>query len=121
MSLRSKLMSMIQWQLGDGSTVTVFGEPWFQNALDCVPQNAVQRTLKVNQLLLENGQAWDIDKTIQTLGSQACVQIISSCDVPNQQAGTDRLIFTHSKNGEFSVKQAYNNVRKETMEQGWSN
>lgn len=104
MNSREKLGVMLQWQIGDGENVSVFGEPWFQGALSIMPQDAQQKSMKVCQLVREDRGGWDMEKIMQLLGNQACLQIISTHEAPMQQNGSDRLIFKHTVHGSFTVK-----------------
>lgn len=111
MNLREVLITIVKWEVGDGAGVKAYGEPWFENALQFIPQNSEQRALTVRDLVNQEQGGWDMGRIMQEFGHQACVQIISGLDPPAPHKGSQRLIFSLTTDGEYSVKRAYNHIR----------
>ncbi|XP_078152638.1 uncharacterized protein LOC144547828 [Carex rostrata] len=111
MKLRTLLLPMIKWCIGDGEKCEVFGQPWCPEALCTMPQNVNQRDITISELTGQEEDTWDVNRLIDLFGMQGCVRIISALTPPKPQAGEDKLIFTQSTNGSFQVKDAYSHIR----------
>lgn len=73
-----------------------------------------QAATRVSDLILEeeNGERnWDLDTMTELLGFVHTMQIISTVQLPRGE-GVDRLIFSPSTNGEFSVSKAYRHMKE---------
>ncbi|KAJ4812794.1 Ribonuclease H-like superfamily protein [Rhynchospora pubera] len=84
------------------------GQPWMELWAQFPPQNAVQRRMKVADLLSQQRHGWDNEKLIQVFGFHGALFI--AITYPNDLVFSnrrDRLLFTPAKNGEFSIKGAY--------------
>jgi hypothetical protein len=114
MALRDRLLPLVQWKVGNGDTITLFGQPWFPGALNFEPPNHSASKLTLKDLVTSEG-TWDGEKLIDLVGHQGCLQIISSITTPNDQAEKDRMLFTLSPNGDYSVKRAYNHLRGQNL------
>lgn len=107
LALREHLQSMVAWQLGDGSICRIFAEPWFPQALSHTPQTQQDRLATVNSLVDEGTGLWKVDLIAGRFRYAAAMAIISNIRPPTQGRGTNRLIFSLSSNGLYSVKKAY--------------
>lgn len=107
MGLRAKLLPMIHWEIADGETCNVFGEPWFQDFIQFGVGPAGHRNLKVCQLKEAGTDSWDVELLSQLFGYTTTMCILSSVKPPAGQKGADRLIFDPAHNGAYSVKKAY--------------
>lgn len=85
MALRDRLLPLVQWKVGNGDTITLFGQPWFPGALNFEPPNHPASKLTLKELVTSEG-TWDSEKLIDLVGHQGCLQIISSIPTPNDQA-----------------------------------
>lgn len=110
MRQRETLLTMISWEVGDGSLCEAFGQPWFQNSIQFRAQGRDQRSLLLKDLVVQETGQWDVHKLVELFGFQASVIITSTVASPREEAGRDRLRFKESPNGNFSVKGAYRNL-----------
>lgn len=110
MGLREKMLSLIQWKIGDGNDCTVFGQPWFDQATRHLPQNRQHKNLLIRDLKGPIEGTWDIECLINLFGHQLCMQIIGNIQPPSDNRGNDVIIFKPAKNGIYSVKHAYNQL-----------
>lgn len=94
----------------------VFCESWFQNAIQYRSNNSSQNAITVDHLRSEETGGWDMERIIELLGNQACVQIIGECEPLTIEEEPARLVFKLTVHGEFSVKYAYNNLRTEAIQ-----
>ncbi|XP_078174439.1 uncharacterized protein LOC144568085 [Carex rostrata] len=113
MGLRTKLVPLLTWKLGDGGTCTIFAQPWYQQGIQPIPSCQADRQLKVKDLVDDSGR-WNVEKMTGLLGLQASVQILATVKPSVPIGAADRLIFTPSKDGNFSVKKAYTAIRDQT-------
>jgi hypothetical protein len=104
---RSLLQAGLIWRIGNGVSVDVWRDRWIpreglQRPLGHKPQTSVS---KVAELLLPDGQGWDIGK-LNELFYEGDVEDIMR--IPVGRAGTeDYIAWNQTKNGIFSVKSAY--------------
>lgn len=107
LALRENLQPMISWKLGDGSMCTIFAQPWFPQALSHDSQTYSDRSDTVNQLVDEETGNWNVERISGRFGYAAALWIVSNLRPPAPGRGPDKLIFSLSQNGDFSVKKAY--------------
>lgn len=88
MHLREKLLEMIHWHIGDGKGVHVFGEPWFQNALQYSPTCALQASMTVNQITKEGEEGWDVEKNYAHFGESGLYPDIGELRSSKVRGGT---------------------------------
>lgn len=110
MRVRSKLLSILCWSVGNGEKCQVFNQPWFPGAEEFFAQSRQNSNMKLTDLLLEGAQGWDVNKLIECFGHQASITIISHVKPPSPGAGQDRLLFQLSPNGAYSVSNMYKHM-----------
>ena len=111
MSLRSKLLPLLSLNLVSGDC-SAFGQPWSAVTMHHVPQNMAQMQLKVKDLIDGETGCWDVQQLITCFGHMACMHILGTVRPPGNgldqdEHGRDKLIFSLTANGNFSVKQMY--------------
>ncbi|KAJ4774066.1 Ribonuclease H-like superfamily protein [Rhynchospora pubera] len=107
MDVRQVIQGHITWQLGDGMKCKIYGQPWHGLWLLLKPGSVSQRRLVVSQLLAQTG-GWNNEKLIQEFGFATALYIALSIQPPQLNSNRDdRLIFTYAKNGQFTLKMAY--------------
>ncbi|XP_078179544.1 uncharacterized protein LOC144573643 [Carex rostrata] len=110
MALRSKLMPLLSWKIGDGGDCRVYGQPWFPGAMDFEGGTVENRRLVIRDLGdLEQG-GWDVDQLVQRFGYQNSIHILSNIQPPSNNNGNDIMVFHPSANGTFSVKHMYHEL-----------
>lgn len=107
LALRDHLQEIVTWQLGDGEVCKIFAQPWFSQALSHLPQSREDRIAMVNQLVDPESGQWRVDLIAGRFGYSAALTIISNVRPPGPGRGSDRLIFTLTSDGNYSVKKAY--------------
>lgn len=107
MGLRDVLLPNIKWELGDGRSCLIRGDPWCGEAMREIPR----RSETVRVLVNEETGLWDCDRIIVELGNVACLQILSNIRPPSDDRGPDRLIYGLSSNGQYYVKACYNSLK----------
>lgn len=107
MRLRDSLAPWLTWRLEDRENCSAFAQPWFEGALNFLPQSSTDREMKVRDLLNEEGNLWDVNRLSDLFGYVKSLEIVQNVQPPITSAGMDVLVFKHSSNGDFSVKKAY--------------
>ncbi|KAJ3685510.1 hypothetical protein LUZ61_014674 [Rhynchospora tenuis] len=105
---REVMKDKVTWQIGDGTKCKAVGQPWHEMWSHFSPNNAAQRRVTVAQLTGTEGRGWNNQKLIELFGFYGALYLAMT--FPNGPLLTnrhDRLIFTPSKNGLFTIKAAY--------------
>ncbi|XP_078154682.1 uncharacterized protein LOC144550407 [Carex rostrata] len=115
MSLRSKLLPLLSLNLVSGDC-SAFGQPWSAVTMQHVPQNMAQMQLKVKDLIDDETGCWDVQQLINCFGHMACMHILGNVRPPGtgldqDEQGRDKLIFSLTANGIFSVKKMYEHLK----------
>lgn len=95
MRLRDKLILMIQWKIGDRLLCNAIREPWCLAAISIQLENAIQRRMKVVELVNPQNLLWDAEKLIQLFGYANSVQIMAHLKPPTRDSGPDSLSRFH--------------------------
>lgn len=82
MNLMEKLLPLIKWNLANGAGCTVFGQPWFQDAVSFEPQNARQGLILVRDLVDHATSSWDVENLMQLFGLSRAMNISSTVRPP---------------------------------------
>lgn len=108
MHARSDIRSHVQWLLGNGKKCHVFDEPWFENWWTSDPISPSLRKLTVHQLRTTQGDEWDTIRLTEIMGVEKTNAILRQYAHHNFSLHIeDRLFFTFSQNGVFTVRGAY--------------
>lgn len=108
MGLRPLLENHIAWKIGYGENIPIFSQPWLPGWSDLSATTAHQRRERVASLLVAQSRNWNFDALQQLLGYSRALQIATLDSTrPSPYPSEDKLIFTYSKNGAFSVRKAY--------------
>ncbi|KAL8134789.1 hypothetical protein AgCh_009705 [Apium graveolens] len=126
---RDEVLQGYRWVVGDGGTIKCNQDPWLVGKNDFkVDQTRpyVDRNMKVNQLFLPGSREWDANK-VRNLFSGIDASLILSTRIPALPA-TDRLAWSKTTNGKYSVKTGYQlwharniGVGSISQSNGWSN
>ncbi|KAJ4751158.1 Ribonuclease H-like superfamily protein [Rhynchospora pubera] len=85
------------------------GQPWFDMWAHFPPTNAAQRRITISQLVDDESGNWNNQKLIELYGFYGALYIAMSYpNGPPLSQRQDTLIFTFNRNGQFSIKGAYN-------------
>lgn len=113
MNLREKLVPMLTYKIGRGEDCKVFGQPWFEGSINFVPSNWDDYKLVLNDLLLEEGQGWDMGALMDLFGYQGTMRVLQEVKPPNENSNSgDALLFKNTSSGQFSVKEMYKELRR---------
>lgn len=115
MRLRERLLPWIRWNLGNGEVCGALSQPWFEGAMQVRSQLGRQRNLTVSNLIDQNTGLWLSDLLVELFGYQNAVHILSSVPPPCQQGPNDRLMFSHTSSGTYTVKKGYALLRESTQ------
>ncbi|KAJ3707701.1 hypothetical protein LUZ61_011406 [Rhynchospora tenuis] len=114
---REVLKENVKWQIGDGQKCRAVGQPWHDLWYNFSPTNAAQRKVTIAQLVGADGRGWDTQKLITLFGFYGALYLAMT--FPNGlllSHRQDRLIFTPSRNGQFTIKAAYHLLRSNTTQ-----
>ncbi|KAJ4796181.1 RNA-directed DNA polymerase (reverse transcriptase)-related family protein [Rhynchospora pubera] len=107
MDARQNIQQHIVWQLGDGTKCQAFGQPWHGLWHLTSPSSSRQNNLLVSDLVNPVG-GWNNEKLIHEFGFATALYIVISAKPPQVQSSReDRIIFSYAKNGQFSLRKAY--------------
>lgn len=108
MNNRAIMANNTRWVIEDGRKCHIFGQPWFNNWQTIVQNERSQSQLKVRYLFNYTNQAWDRSRQVEVFGQQTASQFEEEFRNKILYPGIeDKLMFTWARNGEFSVKRAY--------------
>ncbi|KAJ3694855.1 hypothetical protein LUZ60_000232 [Juncus effusus] len=107
-----------------GGQLKIYGDPWFPNWRNYVPQTNFHRNTNITYLINNETQQWDLQK-LTTLYSEADINQISQIPfdpILNEEV-QDRFIWRETRHGEFKVKDAYKVLfsKREQLDLGNSN
>ena len=91
------------WQVGDGRMFGVTSHKWLPNTPVFLSEPDVE--LKVCDLINQNTGQWDRGNILATFTPRTCVEILAT--PLNHLDSQDVLVWTESKDQNFSVKTAY--------------
>ncbi|XP_045802597.1 uncharacterized protein LOC123896226 [Trifolium pratense] len=99
---------MVRWSIGNGTNIKVMSEPWLREANRAwisSPQDQGVYNFYVNDLLLPDMKIWDREKIESIFPMYVAKRIL---EVPLfNMVDEDKLIWTDSTNGNYSVKSGY--------------
>ncbi|KAE8732108.1 hypothetical protein F3Y22_tig00002237pilonHSYRG00293 [Hibiscus syriacus] len=107
--------SFISWSVGDGASTRFWHDNWLPKLGRLSNWKQESITIEDNLMVCDVSQSnssWNWNFIRQTL-QPSTFQHILNVQPPNPNANTDRCSWFHGKNGEFSVKSAYNLITKE--------
>lgn len=105
---RKVLNTGLIWSIGNGQNINVWRDPWISdggNPYVISEHGGDQNNLMVRDLLREDYSGWDVD-TVQALFSLEEAGRILKLPLRRLQ-GPDRLVWSFTKNGIYSVKTGY--------------
>ncbi|KAJ4783987.1 RNA-directed DNA polymerase (reverse transcriptase)-related family protein [Rhynchospora pubera] len=109
----SKAKYLKDESFGDELACKVFGQPWHDLWRLVKFSSGRQKILRVSDLLSQTGE-WDNEKLIQEFGFATALFIAISVRPPIVNTGReDKLIFSYARNGQFTLRKAYQLVASE--------
>jgi exonuclease III/ribonuclease HI len=105
---RCLLEAGLVWRVGDGKNIGIWTDRWVPAAPGGFLQSPVQvldRDAKVSELLDTTTNWWNMS-LIRDIFSVEEADLIGRQAV-SPRSGMDRLVWSHTKNGEFTVRSAY--------------
>ncbi|KAJ4804033.1 RNA-directed DNA polymerase (reverse transcriptase)-related family protein [Rhynchospora pubera] len=110
--VKSDFANSVQWLIGDGENCAALGTPWVEGWQSNNPTTRAEQNLKVAHFWNRQNAVWDIQQLMATFNLQTVLQILSDpSKQPSALGHPDRLIWTPSYNGLFTVKSAYKTVQ----------
>ena len=108
----------IIWQMGNGTQIRIWRDPWIPRELSLrvTSRQGKCRLRWVSELLDIEGRGWDLNKLPQIF-NLADAEEIAKIKIPTR-AMDDFLAWHAEKNGMFSVRSAYNLALKIKLGQG---
>ncbi|KAF5201766.1 RNA-directed DNA polymerase (reverse transcriptase)-related family protein, partial [Thalictrum thalictroides] len=107
----------IGWIVGDGTSIDLWRDSWVGQAIsDRVQFDWVGFRARLSDIITD-GQ-WSIPAPLANIFSNLGIQLI---DVPPPFDGQDTRIWKPSSDGSFSVKVAFDNIRKKAPKCRWHN
>ncbi|XP_075659272.1 uncharacterized protein LOC142629188 [Castanea sativa] len=98
----------LRWQVGDGQKSLVWKDKWLQKPSTyrvVTPENTSRQVVRVCDLIDGSRKEWKKDLISQCFLPQDVEAILS---IPlSAQGGIDRMIWSETKNGKFTVRSAY--------------
>ena len=110
MAAREKLLPCLVWRIGDGRSCNAVAQKWFNGVPTSQILTEEQKSLCVRDLVHEGSGLWNVELIIQLFGHQNCLTILANVQPPREEAERDKLIFSDSTSGDFSVKLAYKRI-----------
>ncbi|KAJ1690039.1 hypothetical protein LUZ63_014194 [Rhynchospora breviuscula] len=108
MEIKPLLRDHVKWQIGDGQTCKAMGQSWHDLWSHFPPNNAAQRRVTLAQLVQSGDRGWNNQKLIELFGFNGALYIAMAYpNGPTLNHRNDRLVFTYTRNGQFSIKGAY--------------
>ena len=105
---RSVITSGIRWRIGNGERINMWKDPWIKDNLSFKPTTLVTDgmvDLKVSTLWSHEMHCWNEGLLKELLNDQV-VKAISKMLLPYTTT-VDKLIWTFTKDGRYSVKSGY--------------
>lgn len=106
---KEEIKKGLRWVVGDGKSIKMVGDRWIRAKEDyCVDMRQVVGEVSnsyVCEFFLENMKAWNIDKLNYHFCEEDVAAIVKT-RIP-QRYTVDRLAWTHSKDGRYTVKSGY--------------
>lgn len=125
---RDEVMQGYRWIVEDGKSIKCSQDPWLrgkENYKVDQTRTHIASNMTVAQLFLPNTREWDVNKVLNTL-SASDASLILSTRVPEFSV-IDRLAWTKTTNGKYSVKMGYQlwhtrniGAGSVTQSNGWS-
>ncbi|KAJ4771347.1 RNA-directed DNA polymerase (reverse transcriptase)-related family protein [Rhynchospora pubera] len=106
--MKHLFQDQVFWQLGDGEKVTALSQPWFPSWTVQAHATPTERIRKVSSLLQQNTGQWDLNELQHFFQPHQIQEITSLINRPDtQKRKSDRLIWSRTKSGNYSVKEGY--------------
>ncbi|KAJ1693493.1 hypothetical protein LUZ63_010191 [Rhynchospora breviuscula] len=106
--MRDFFKENVKWQIASGDDITVLSQPWYQHWEIAAHATKHDRHKTVGQLFDFDADRWDRDEVIRMLGEHAHAFITQNVQKPMRVSGLkDRLVWNHTKSGNYTVKDGY--------------
>lgn len=108
MLARDLLKKGLQWRVGNGNDIGIWGEKWLPTPFTKCVQSPVKRSwadMKVNKLIVTNTNSWDEDLIRELFRPEEAEVIVR---IPLSRRGSsDKMYWGYKRDGKFSVRSAY--------------
>lgn len=105
---RAILVANTRWILGDGQTCSVFRQLWFRGWQNFLENGSDWPFEKVAGLFNFNSLVWNQTRLVQVCGEPMAQIIMKDLqDKVLHRGVADKIMFTWSRNGEFTTKKGY--------------
>lgn len=114
MELRPILINHVAWKIGCGDAIYIYSQPWWPGWQQYRATSRSQREANVSTLLDPGIGNWDFQKLQSIFGfSQALTIATLESVTPSPHPAPDTLFFTYAKDGNFTIKKAYQLIRED--------
>ncbi|XP_026434352.1 uncharacterized protein LOC113331933 [Papaver somniferum] len=99
------------WELADGKDINIWKDKWIHGCQNLVPStNWSSNMVHVSQLIDQDTKSWNLSMLNTLFPAETVNQI---CRIRIPMLGKDRIRWTKTRNGTFTVKSAYNTLLDE--------
>jgi hypothetical protein len=113
-SAKPHLKEGLVWQVGDGSSIRIWGDKWISKATAHTAKSPIQvlhQDARVSKLLDHDSNWWNIELIHNVFTAEEANEIYGMVVCPRSKV--DRLVWAGTKDGEFSVRSAYHMIKEQ--------
>lgn len=106
---RDMVLNSANWRIGNGDSVDICKSRWLASG-DLIQDHPNLPCSKVSELIESNNRSWNIPKIKSIFRPEIAIKVIQT--PLNWSGGQDSLWWPFAKNGDFSVKTGYYEIKK---------
>ncbi|KAJ4787969.1 RNA-directed DNA polymerase (reverse transcriptase)-related family protein [Rhynchospora pubera] len=116
--MRDFFKENVKWQIASGENIPVLSQPWYQQWKTTTLATRQDRKKTVAEVFEFEAEMWNSEELVRMLGGQAHQFITNNVQKPVRVTGfKDKLIWSHTKSGEYLVKEGYECLVKANLPQ----
>lgn len=108
MTAKNSIFKGYKWVLGDGVDINAVKDPWIHGTTDfCVTQGIEYGTnhIPVSSFFQSDSRSWEVER-VKSFFTEADARLILAMRIPQTNV-VDRLAWTRTTNGQYTVKTGY--------------